>query len=161
MSDRSRPQEYAPLPPELAQFARTPQQQEQDRRRRGQTNQSSAALDNINDAAREAENQPTQFPAGERKQYLNDMISQIDTYKASGRTTDEIKTLMADFVEKYPRLFEMVSRANYDKTQINVMLRMLEKMGTGELSQHQASIIVGQKLTNTYVTPTLRSGRRA
>jgi hypothetical protein len=151
---------YAPLPPELAQFARTPQQQEQDRRRRGQTNQSPTALDNINVAAREAENQPTQFPAGERGQYLKDMISQMDTYKIAGRTVDEIKVLMADFFEKYPRLFDMVSRPNYDKTQINVMIRMLEKMGTGELSQHQASIIVGQKLTNTYVTPTLRSGHR-
>ena len=151
---------YAPLPPELAQFARTPQQQEQDRRRRGQTNQSPTALDNINVAAREAENQPTQFPAGERGQYLKDMISQMDTYKIAGRTVDEIKVLMADFFEKYPRLFDMVSRSNYDKTQINVMIRMLEKMGTGELSQHQASIIVGQKLTNTYVTPTLRSGHR-
>ena len=151
---------YAPLPPELAQFARTPQQQEQDRRRRGQTNQSPTALDNINVAAREAENQPTQFPAGERGQYLKDMISQMDTYKIAGRTVDEIKVLMADFFEKYPRLFDMVSRSNYDKTQINVMIRMLDKMGTGELSQHQASIIVGQKLTNTYVTPTLRSGHR-
>ena len=151
---------YAPLPPELAQFARTPQQQEQDRRRRGQTNQSPTALDNINVAARDAENQPTQFPAGERGQYLKDMISQMDTYKIAGRTVDEIKVLMADFFEKYPRLFDMVSRPNYDKTQINVMIRMLEKMGTGELSQHQASIIVGQKLTNTYVTPTLRSGHR-
>jgi len=29
-------------------------------------------------------------------------------------------------------------------------------MGTGELTQHQASMIVGQKLVNTYVNPVIR-----
>ena len=33
------------------------------------------------------------------------------------------------------------------------MLSMLEKMGSSELSQHQASVIVGQRLYDNYVKP--------
>jgi hypothetical protein len=35
------------------------------------------------------------------------------------------------------------------------MLAMLDRMGEGSLSQHQASIIVGKKLVDRYVTPQL------
>jgi hypothetical protein len=38
---------------------------------------------------------------------------------------------------------------------LNTVLRMLYKMGTGELSQHQASGIVGQVSFNTYIKPTV------
>ena len=107
-------------------------------------------------AAREAENQPTLFQATERGQYLKDMIEQVEGLKAAGKSHDDIKSEMAAFVENYPRLFEMVMRPSYDKTQLRTMLHMLSKMGTGELSQHQASMIVGQKLVNTYVTPAIR-----
>ena len=107
-------------------------------------------------AAREAENQPTLFQATERGQYLKDMLEQVEGLKAAGKSQEAIKEEMAAFVEQYPRLFEMVMRPSYDKTQLRTMLHMLSKMGTGELSQHQASMIVGQKLVNTYVTPAIR-----
>jgi len=38
---------------------------------------------------------------------------------------------------------------------IQSMLAMLDKMGEGKLSQHQASVIVGKKLVDRYVTPQL------
>ena len=33
------------------------------------------------------------------------------------------------------------------------MLALLERMGEGSLSQHQASVIVGKKLADQYITP--------
>jgi hypothetical protein len=43
----------------------------------------------------------------------------------------------------------------YDKKSLQVMLTMLDQMGTGNLTQHQASVIVGQKLADTYIKPNL------
>ena len=35
------------------------------------------------------------------------------------------------------------------------MLAMLDRMGEGNISQHQASVIIGKKLVDRYVTPQL------
>jgi hypothetical protein len=124
---------------------------------RGRNSDGGFSPDSVRDAARIAENEPTRFPARERGIYLQDSIREIEKYQASGKSIDEIKTLMFGFAEAYPKLFDMVTRPSYDKAQVRTMLSMLDKMGTGELSQHQASVIVGQKLLNKYVTPSLRS----
>ena len=107
-------------------------------------------------AAAIAENAPTNFPANERGVYIRDMIRRIERYQSEDKTTEEIKSLMPEFFAAYPHLFNMINKPNYDKSQIRTMISMLERMGSGELSQHQASIIVGQKLVNTYVNPNLR-----
>ena len=104
-----------------------------------------------------AEKEPTRFPARERSIMVRDMISKVETLQGEGKTVDEIRKEMSDFVTNYPRLFEMVSRPGYDKSQVRTMLTMLDRMGAGELSQHQASMIVGQKVFNTYVTPSLKN----
>jgi hypothetical protein len=124
---------------------------------RGRNSDGGFSPDSVRDAARIAENEPTRFPARERGIYLQDSIREIEKYQAAGKSIDEIKTLMFGFAEAYPKLFDMVTRPSYDKAQVRTMLSMLDKMGTGELSQHQASVIVGQKLLNKYVTPSLRS----
>jgi hypothetical protein len=40
-----------------------------------------------------------------------------------------------------------------DLTPIRSMLAMLDKMGEGKLSQHQASVVIGKKLANDFITP--------
>ena len=39
----------------------------------------------------------------------------------------------------------------YDKQSLYTMLLLLEKMGRSEMSQHDASVIVGQRLFDKYV----------
>jgi len=52
----------------------------------------------------------------------------------------------------------MISRpGGYDQRSLDLMIRMLEKMGEGRASQHEASIQVGQHLLNAYVKPQLDS----
>ena len=104
-----------------------------------------------------AEKEPTRFPAAERSVMLRDMIRKVETLQGERKTVDEIRKEMSEFVTNYPRLFEMVSRPGYDKSQVRTMLTMLDRIGAGELSQHQASMIVGQKVFNTYVAPSLRN----
>ena len=112
------------------------------------------------ESAKIAENEPTRFLAGERATYVRDMVRQVEHYQNERKTVEEIKTLMPQFLKTYPRLFDMVTAPNYDKSQLRTQLTMLDKMGTGELSQHQASVIVGQKVVNTYVMPKLKGSNR-
>ena len=88
-----------------------------------------------------------------RATYLRDMVAKVKELKQSGKTMDEIKTQTGGFHLQYPSLFKMLSKDVYDEAAIRTMLYMLEKMGTGELSQHQASVIVGQRLHDTYIKP--------
>lgn len=113
----------------------------------------------VREAATVAENEPTRFPATERSVYIKDMITRFERYQVERRTTEEIKTLMPEFVTAYPKLFDMISKSGYDKSQIRTMIAMLERMGSGDLSQHQASVIVGQKLANSYVNPVVNRRR--
>jgi hypothetical protein len=45
----------------------------------------------------------------------------------------------------------------YNKQSLKTMLVMLDRMGSGELSQHQASVIVGQRLADTYIKPSVET----
>ena len=105
----------------------------------------------------QAEHQPTQFPAAERSLMIRDMILKVETLQAQGKSVTQIRDEVKDFAINYPRLFEMVTRPGYDKAQIRTMLVMLNSMGSGKLSQHQASMIIGQKVYDAYVAPLLRN----
>jgi hypothetical protein len=104
----------------------------------------------------EAESKPLEFNAIERSAYIRKTVQQVKAMGASGYSKDSIKEIFPDFAEQYPGLFEMVLRpGGYDERSYNLMIQMLDKMGTGKATQHQASIKVGQHLMDAYVTPNL------
>lgn len=114
--------------------------------------------DSRNDAERmaEAANRPLDFQPKERAQYVRDCIVLVEKYQEDGLTTEQIKEKMPTFVKGYKNLFEMVTMpGGYNRQSLKTMLVMLDKMGSGELSQHQASVIVGQRLADTYIKPNL------
>jgi hypothetical protein len=90
-----------------------------------------------------------------RATYLRDMVAIVKDLKQKGRSVEEITTATGKFAVQYPTLFKMLNKDVYDEAAVRTMLYMLEKMGTGELSQHQASVIVGQRLHDTYIKPTV------
>ena len=58
------------------------------------------------------------------------------------------------FSENYPGLFKMLTRhGETDTASLRTMLAMLDKMGTGEMTQHQASVVIGQRLHDKYIKP--------
>lgn len=105
----------------------------------------------------EAANRPLDFQPKERAQYVRDSLALIEMYQSQGFTTEEIKTKVPTFVRDYKNLFEMVTQpGGYNKQSLKTMLAMLDRMGSGELSQHQASVIVGQRLADTYIKPNIQ-----
>ena len=106
----------------------------------------------------EAANRPLDFQPKERAQYIRDSLDLIETYQQEGLSTEQIKEKVPTFVHDYKNLFEMVTQpGGYNKQSLKTMLTMLDRMGSGQLSQHQASVIVGQRLADTYIKPSLPS----
>jgi len=110
----------------------------------------------IEEATREAESKPLGFAPGVRATYVRDMIKEITAKVAAGKSGDEIKLDAAHgaFAKTYPELFKKVLEKQ-DLSHLGVMLNALDKMESGALSQHQASILVGQRLVDKFVKPQL------
>jgi hypothetical protein len=70
---------------------------------------------------------------------------------------DRIKQLQIDhafFVERYPMLFEMATRPNFDYSHLNYFLRMRENIIEDKLSSDDASKIVGKEWFDKFVDVT-------
>jgi hypothetical protein len=111
---------------------------------------------NIREAIAEAETAPLGFLPKERSLFVRTMVDTISNLYSQGKPVDEIQQLYPEFARDYKNLFEAItSPSGYDKQNLKVMLAMLERMGNGQLSQHQASVIIGKKLADQYITPTI------
>jgi hypothetical protein len=110
----------------------------------------------MDEATAEAESRPLDYDPNVRATYIRTMMRDITLWMGQGDSEDAISQRVPDFVERYPELFKKIVQRQ-DLTPIHSMLAMLDRMGEGNLSQHQASIIVGKKLVDRYVTPQLSS----
>ena len=108
----------------------------------------------IDEATREAEARPTEFSPTVRATYLRQMIAELVPLVAQGKTEAELKISHEAFAKGYPQLFKKII-GKEDLTPLRTMLGSLDKMAEGKISQHQASVIVGQKLVDTFVKPQL------
>ena len=91
-----------------------------------------------------------------RNIYIREQIAKIQAMKQEGKSKEEMKEAVGRFAEDYPQLFKLLTSGDaYNENSLRTMLAMLEKMGTGELTQHQASVIVGQRLHDTYIKPAI------
>ena len=109
---------------------------------------------NTRQAMSEAAARPLDFEPKSRAQYVRDMIKKVEEYQSVNKSVEEIKELVPDFVKSYKNLFEMITLpGGYNQQSLKTRLVMLDRMGDGQLSQHEASVIVGQRLAATYVKP--------
>jgi hypothetical protein len=93
-----------------------------------------------------------------RVAYVRSNVEKVKALKSAGKSKEEIQEEVARFAADYPALFKMLMNTeNYNEASLRTMLAMLERMGTGQLSQDQASVIVGQRLHDTYIKPKLDS----
>jgi hypothetical protein len=109
----------------------------------------------ISEATAEAEARPLEFDPNVRARYIRQMLQDIALWMSQGDSEDIIKSRVPDFVEKYPELFKKIITRS-DLSPIQSMLAMLDKMGDGTISQHQASVVIGKKLVDKFVTPQLK-----
>ncbi len=107
--------------------------------------------ESIEEASRRAAAAPITFNPRERIQYVRSMVARALEYRQERKSADDIKELLPEFAEEYKHLFEMITAPEgFDANNLNMMLAMLERMGQGSLSQHEASVIVGKRLFDKY-----------
>jgi hypothetical protein len=91
--------------------------------------------------------------ASARVKYIVKMVERVKELKAQGKSKEEIQEDVAKFAEDYPALFKMLTSNSYNEGSLVTMINMLAKMGSGEITQHQASAVIGQRLHDIYIKP--------
>ena len=108
----------------------------------------------IEESLRDAQARPLDFPAAERAVYIRAMVKLSQELKAAGKSVEEIKERVPEFARDYPNLFETVTQqGQYDQTNLQTMLAMMDRMAQGSLNHHQATVIVGKRLAEKYIRP--------
>jgi hypothetical protein len=103
------------------------------------------------EASRRAAQQPVSFNPGERSRYVKSMVALTLELKQQGLTVPELKARVPEFAEQYQHLFEMITDpSGFDRRNLEIMLSMLDHMQKGNLTQHDASVIVGKRLFEKY-----------
>lgn len=115
--------------------------------------------DGVLAASVEAANEPTKFDPKQRASYIKERIDEVRRLRRLGQNDIQIKAAMGSFVDQYPTLFQMATNPNFDTRQLDMMLGVMDKM-SGGMSQHQASVIVGQSLVNKFVMPMLKEDKK-
>jgi hypothetical protein len=88
-------------------------------------------------------------------------VEKVKALQEQGKSKEEIQEEVARFAADYPALFKMLTNTNgYNEGSLRTMIAMLERMGTGQLSQDQASVIVGQRLHDVFIKPKMDAMER-
>jgi hypothetical protein len=88
-----------------------------------------------------------------RASYIRATVAKIQALHGNGSTLDTIRDATGTFSTQYPGLFKMLLSDSYNDASLRTMLSLLDKMGSGNMSQHQASVVVGQRLHDIYIKP--------
>lgn len=113
----------------------------------------------IEEATKEAQERPTEFSPTERAAAIRDMVKVLVPLVRQGKLETELKIAYPSYGERFPELFKKIV-TKQDLAPLNTMLAMLDKMAAGSISQHEASIVVGQRLVDRYVKPQLKGTGR-
>ena len=97
-----------------------------------------------------------------RSAMIKAAIATLRQAKADGKSRTYMEEAVPDFARDYSKLFSLlVDRGEFDNPSLRTMLAMLDRMGTGEMTQHQASVVVGQRLHDTYIKPVVGNQQQA
>ena len=88
----------------------------------------------IEEATAEAEAKPLEFDPKERATFLRSMLAAVPPLVARGVPAEEITARYPKLADEYPKLLKMML-AKEDLSPINAMLKALDRMATGSLTQ--------------------------
>ena len=116
-----------------------------------------APLESIDEATSRAESRSLDFNPRVRAIFIREMIDDVNVWLSQGLTEEQIREKVPEFAEKYPELFSKLIKQD-DLSPIQSMLGMLDKMAEGNITQHQASIVIGKTLVDKFINPELNGG---
>ena len=90
---------------------------------------------------------------------LKEVESILEKNKTNTLPANEYKEKLInehkDFYEAYPGIFDMSMNGTMDIDRLKFMLSMTDKINNKEISEHDASVEVGQMLVDDFVKPSL------
>jgi hypothetical protein len=89
-----------------------------------------------------------------RSEKVRRMVREVEEALQT-ETAAQVTAQFAEFQTQFPKIFEMVLTRTYPRDILEMMLKQLEKMETGSMSQHNASVAVGGVLVDRFVKPQL------
>ncbi len=92
--------------------------------------------------------------AESRSQKVRRLVQEVEVALQT-ETAAQVSSRFADFQTEFPKIFEMVLTRTYPREILEMMLKQLEKMESGSMSQHNASVAVGGVLVDRFVKPQL------
>jgi hypothetical protein len=106
----------------------------------------------IQEAIKEAETRALDFNPATRASFIREKVGTIELLRRKGLNEKQLEKHadLSDFVEKYPELFKKIISGE-DISMLRNMLDMLDKMGSGNISQHNASVVIGKELASRYI----------
>ncbi len=116
--------------------------------------------ESVRTAMAEAQNRPLDFDPATRLRFIEDNIRDIKKLLAEEKTEAEIRAAFPQFTNSYPELFRKIL-AGEDLSDLRTMFTMMQQMASGNLSHHQASMIVGTRLAERYLPQNLRPSQQA
>ena len=105
----------------------------------------------VHESVDDAINRPLDYDPSQRASFIREMLRDIPRAMSAGMSDADICTRFKEFSDFYPELMKKIL-ARSELTPIHTMLAMLDRVGNGSLTTHQASVIVGQRLVDRYVT---------
>jgi hypothetical protein len=85
--------------------------------------------------------------------FIRDNIKIVEKLRDEGASFDTMKEAASEFANNYPHLFIMVSSNDgYDKQTLETMMIMIDKMANTTISQHDASVKVGEHLMKKHIS---------
>lgn len=102
------------------------------------------------EAMRESETRPLDFDPAARSTFLKGAVEKIVTMKRAGKTETEIRADNTELFERYPELAKTLLSSD-DLTPLVAMIGMLDRMSTGDISHHNASVVVGKALADRFL----------
>ncbi len=92
--------------------------------------------------------------SGSRSVKVRRMVREVEEALQT-QTAAQVTAQFAEFQTEFPKIFEMILTRTYPRDILEMMLKQLEKMETGSMSQHNASVAVGGVLVDRFVKPQL------
>lgn len=85
------------------------------------------------------------------------ILQNQDLFSSDSDRFDElVKENHSDFLELYPTIYQKLKDNTLDQDKLQYMLDMLTDINSKNVTEFDASVKVGQKLVDHYVTPNLK-----
>jgi len=108
------------------------------------------------EAMAESASRALDFDAKERSEFLKKSFTTVMEMQRSGASVDEIRAAVPVLAERFPELFKKITTPGADLAPLHQMMNMLQKIGDGDITHHNASVAVGAQLAAKYIPDTLR-----